>query len=112
MVHENIIDTNMTTEILKGNIKHYSYQSISQFIVKIDIYSTLFASENKGKKYSSPAKAFLSAIYAFFKTYIIRQGFRDGYVGLIISYSRASVVFYKYIKLYELNKNNESKNNE
>ena len=103
MVHENIIDKNMNTEVLKGNIKHYSYQSISQFIIKTDRYSSLFANENKGKKSSSPAKAFFSAVYAFFKTYILRQGFRDGYVGLIISYSRASVVFYKYMKLYEAN---------
>ena len=103
LVHENIIDKGMNTEILKGNIKHYSYQSMSDFIIKIDRYSTLFANENKDKKNSSPLKAVLSSMYAFFKIYILRKGFLDGYAGLIISYSRASVVFYKYMKLYELN---------
>ena len=106
MVHENIIDTNMTTEILEGNIKHYSYQSISQFIVKIDRYSTLFANENKGKKNSSPFKAFFNATYTFLKTYIAKRGFLDGYAGLIISVTHATNNFFKYIKLYELNKEN------
>ncbi len=103
LVHENIIDKGLNTEFLEGNIKHYSYQSMSDFIIKIDRYSTLFANENKGKKNSSPLKAVLSSIYAFLKIYILRKGFLDGYAGLIISYSRASVVFYKYMKLYELN---------
>lgn len=40
----------------------------------------------------------------FFRTYILKQGFRDGYVGLIIAFSHAVTNFYKYIKLYELNK--------
>ena len=103
LVHENIIDDGFDTEILKGNINHYSYTSISDFIIKIDRYSSLFANENVGRKVT-PAKAIFSSIFAFFKIYILRKGFLDGYAGLIISYSRASVVFYKYIKLYELNK--------
>ena len=104
LVHENIIDKGMKIEELVGSVHHYSYTSISDFIVKMDKYSSLFANENVGKKSSSPFKAITSSIYAFFKTFVIRKGFLDGYAGLIISYSRASVVFYKYMKLYEMNK--------
>ena len=43
-------------------------------------------------------------MYSFFRTYILKQGFRDGYVGLIVAYSHMVTNFYKYIKLYELNK--------
>lgn len=103
-VHEDIIIDGLKQEILKGNVEHYSYNSISEFIIKADRYSTLFATNNVGKKSSSPTKAFFNGIYSFFRTYILKQGFRDGYVGLIIAFSHAVTNFYKYIKLYELNK--------
>lgn len=103
LVHESIISKGLRTKLLSGSVEHYSYQSISQFIQKSDTYSTLFAKNNAGKKDSSPTKAFFNSLYSFFRTYIIKQGFRDGYAGLIISFSHMSVNFYKYMKLYELN---------
>ena len=103
-VHEDIITDGLNTEEIKGNVEHYSYHTISEFIIKADRYSTLFAQNNAGKKSSSPAKAFFNGSYSFLRTYILKQGFRDGYVGLIIAYSHAVTNFYKYIKLYELNK--------
>ena len=105
-VHEDIISDNLNIELLDGNVEHYSYHTISQFIIKADHYSTLFAHNNLGKKSSSPLKAILNGIYSFIKTYFFKRGFLDGYVGLIISFSHMVTNFYKYIKLYELNKEN------
>ncbi|MBL3519339.1 glycosyltransferase family 2 protein [Arcobacter lanthieri] len=102
-VHEDIITDNLKIGELKGNVEHYSYHTISQFIIKADRYSTLFAQNNVGKKSSNPAKAFFNGLYSFIKTYIFKQGFRDGYIGLIIAFSHMVTNFYKYIKLYELN---------
>ncbi len=103
-VHEDIISDGFDMEILGGNVEHYSYHSISQFIIKADHYSTLFAKNNVGKKNSSPTKAIFNGIYSFVKTYFFKRGFLDGYVGLVISFSHMVTNFYKYIKLYELNK--------
>ena len=103
-VHEDIITNGLKIEELKGNVEHYSYHSISEFIIKADRYSTLFAKNNVGKKSSSPAKAFFNGLYSFFRTYILKKGFKDGYVGLIIAFSHMVTNFYKYIKLYEANK--------
>jgi glycosyltransferase involved in cell wall biosynthesis len=103
-VHEDIITDNFNIKLLKGNVEHYSYQSIEQFVNKANTYSTLFAKNHAGKKSSSPTKAFFNGAYSFIKTYIFKQGFRDGYVGLVIAYSHMVTNFYKYIKLYELNK--------
>ena len=108
-VHEDIIINGLKTEILAGNMEHYSYQSIEQFVAKANTYSTLFAQNNAGKKNSSPTKAFLNGAYSFIKTYFFKQGFRDGYVGLVIAYSHMVTNFYKYIKLYELNEDLKSK---
>lgn len=102
-VHEDIISDGLKMEELKGNVEHYSYHTISEFIIKADRYSTLFATNNVGKKSSSPVKAFFNGLYSFIKTYIFKQGFRDGYVGLIIAFSHMVTNFYKYIKLYEAN---------
>ena len=103
-VHEDIISTNLKIELLNGNMEHYSYHSISQFVLKADHYSTLFAKNNVGIKQSSPLKAISNATYSFIKTYFFKRGFLDGYVGVVISFSHAVTNFYKYIKLYELNK--------
>ena len=103
-VHEDIISTNLKIELLDGYMEHYSYHSISQFVLKANHYSTLFAKNNVGIKKSSPLKAILNATYSFIKTYFFKRGFLDGYVGLVISFSHAVTNFYKYIKLYELNK--------
>jgi glycosyltransferase involved in cell wall biosynthesis len=103
-VHENIIDEGMKKEAIEGNMKHYSYMSISDFIVKVDRYSTLFAQGNVGKKFPTPVKAIFNGLYSFFRTYILKRGFLDGYVGLIIAFSHMATNFYKYIKLYEMNR--------
>jgi len=109
-VHENIIDEGMKKLPIAGNMKHYSYMSISDFIVKLDRYSTLFATDNVGKKSSSPAKAFFNGLYSFFRTYILKRGFMDGYAGLIIAFSHMATNFYKYIKLYEMNREEKNRN--
>lgn len=103
-VHEKILTNNLKINALQGFVNHYPYQNISDFIAKLDIYSNEFAKDNAGKKSSSPAKAILNAGFSFFKTYILKKGFLDGYVGLIIAFSHMATNFYKYIKLYELNK--------
>ena len=106
-VHENLIETGMQLQELKGgSMLHYSYQSISDFISKVDRYSSLFAENNRGKKAASPIKAVLNGVYSFFRTYVIKRGFLDGYVGLIIAFSHMATNFYKYMKLYEANKKN------
>ena len=102
-VHEHILVEGMKIDKLSHSFSHYPYQSISEFVIKADRYSTLFAEDNVGKKRSSPAKAFFNALYSFFRTYILKRGFLDGYAGLIIAFSHMVTNFYKYIKLYEMN---------
>jgi glycosyltransferase involved in cell wall biosynthesis len=103
-VHEKIIEENLNTLQLEGVVKHYPYATISDFIIKLDRYSTIYAQDNAGKKSSSPLKAFANGSFSFFKTYFLKRGFLDGYAGLIIAFSHMATNFYKYIKLYELNK--------
>lgn len=103
-VHEKVIEDGFSTVLIKGRVKHYPYATITDFIIKLDRYSSAFAVDNAGKKSSSPAKAFFNGLFSFFKTYILKRGFLDGYAGLVIAFSHMATNFYKYIKLYELNK--------
>ncbi len=108
-VHEKIIDDGFNINTIEGAVQHYPYSSITDFITKLDRYSTIFANDNVGKKSSSPLKAFLNGGFSFFKTYFLKGGFLDGYAGLVIAFSHMATNFYKYIKLYELNKELNSK---
>jgi glycosyltransferase involved in cell wall biosynthesis len=103
-VHEKIIEKDFKVSSINGAVKHYPYSTITDFIIKLDRYSTIFANDNKGKKKSSPLKAILNAKFSFIKTYFFKRGFLDGYAGLVIAFSHMATNFYKYIKLYELNK--------
>jgi len=102
-VHEHVLTNKLKIEKLTNSFSHYPYPSITEFILKADRYSTLFANDNVGKKSSSPTKAFFNGLYSFFRTYIVKRGFLDGYAGLIIAFSHMVTNFYKYIKLYEMN---------
>ena len=108
-VHEKIKEENLHNTLLEGAIKHYPYNTISDFILKLDRYSTIFAQEHLGRKHPTPTKAFFNGMFSFIKTYFFKRGFLDGYAGLVIAFSHMATNFYKYIKLYELNK--ESKSN-
>lgn len=103
-VHEAIILENMKPTPLKSPIKHYSYSSISEFLEKMQLYSTLFAKQNKGKKRSSLPKALAHGFFSFFKSYILKRGFLGGYEGFVISLYNGHTAYYKYLKLREINK--------
>ncbi len=106
MVHESLQPQDGVKTIhLKGLIRHYPFDSVESLIAKMQSYSTLYATQNK--KTSSPSKAFFRALFAFFKNYFLQRGFMCGYEGLLISVSNANGVFYKYMKLYEKQKEAE-----
>ncbi|SUA35857.1 beta-1,4-glucosyltransferase [Neisseria zoodegmatis] len=105
-VHESLVlppKTNVRS--LKGHLKHYSFQNAEGLIQKMQQYSTLYAEENRYKKDSSPFKALWHGAAAFIKNYLLKKGFLYGSDGLIISAANAQGSYYKYVKLYEHNRN-------
>jgi hypothetical protein len=55
--------------------------------------------ETSNKTYP-PFIIFSKAIWRFFESYILRAGFLSGWRGLIVAWSKANEVFFKYIKIY------------
>ncbi len=103
LVHESIVQNGLKIQKLKVPLNHFSYENTSHFLEKMDRYSDLFAREHAGKKESSIFKAIWHALFAFFKTYILKYGFIDGKEGFIIALYNANTAFYKYVKLFEAN---------
>jgi glycosyltransferase involved in cell wall biosynthesis len=102
LIHEGIIGkAEMRPELLRNRMRHYTFDNASQLVHKMQHYSTLWAEENRGRKKSTPLKALLNGLATFFKSYVLQNGWRYGYEGLLISISNANGAFYKYIKLYE-----------
>jgi glycosyltransferase involved in cell wall biosynthesis len=102
-VHESIVVGPLQHVKLKGAVKHYPYASISEFLAKMQSYSTLFAKQYQGKRKSSIWHAIGHGIFAFFKAYIIKRGFLLGQEGFIISRYNGHTAYYKYLKLDEAN---------
>lgn len=104
MVHEGVISKDLQKVMLHFPVHHYPYDSISDFLIKMERYSSLFAEQNHLKKKSSPRIAIQHGAAAFFKSFFLKRGFMGGYEGFLISVYNAHTAFYKYLKLYQSNK--------
>jgi len=103
--HDRVVLRRGTSLIhLKGDILHRAYKDSRETLEKIQRYSEIFAFENVGRKTSSIAKILGHTTFAFLKSYLIKRGFLDGYEGLMVAKAEGNHVFYKYAKLYEVNK--------
>ena len=102
-VHEKVTAKGKTAK-LEAKIEHYPFESLSHNLKKLDHYSTLSALQMRGKtKAGILLQLLFSPIFGFFKTYILKQGFRDGIPGLILSTFHAFYIFTKYAKCWEGN---------
>ncbi len=109
-LHEIIVlDHPKSHKFLKGDLLHWAYDSYSEHYVKIDKYTTIAAKNyvlHKNKKIGF-AKIVISPAWNFFRTYILKRGFMDGFEGYVIAKFYATTTFLKYIKIRELQKQNK-----
>jgi heptosyltransferase III len=98
-----ILNSGIKIKHLKGDILHRAYTDSAETLVKIQSYSEIFARENVSRKTSSVPKIIFRSTFGFFKSYILKRGFMDGFEGLMVAGAVANHVFYKYAKLYEAN---------
>lgn len=93
------------TERLSGHLLHFTKRDLSEHHLVIDSYTTLAAGHHseKGTRRGA-ADMFFGAVAAFLRTYILKQGFRDGVQGLIIAMFTGYGVFLKNAKIWEANR--------
>ncbi len=87
---------------------HYTYDNWEQYLRKLNHYTTLAAEKyrDQGKHCSFFRDIIIRPAWAFFKVYILNQGFKDGKIGWILSVNHYFYTLNKYVKLYTLNKSN------
>jgi glycosyltransferase involved in cell wall biosynthesis len=89
--------------LLKGEIYHYTYRSLSDYLKRLEIYSTLAACDYQQRgKTVTPIRLLGNPIAAFARSYLLKRGFLDGAPGLAVAILAAVSVFFKYAKLFEL----------
>lgn len=88
---------------LKGDLLHYSYDSISAHVQQTNKFSTIEAQElfKKGKR-ASVMKLVTRPFTQFFKDYILKKGILDGTDGFIICFMNSMYVLLKYAKMIDL----------
>lgn len=90
---------------LKGELEHYSYESLSDHISRLNKYSSTVAANlaQRGKT-ASVFDVAIRPLARFIKGFFLKKGFLEGFPGFIVSVLEAYYVFLKYIKLWELNR--------
>ena len=88
---------------LKGDLLHYSYDSISAHVEQTDKFTTIAARAafKQGKK-SSVFKIVTRPMFKFLRDYFFKRGFLDGRYGFIICSINSLYALLKYAKLHAL----------
>lgn len=99
MVHEAVAISASTHLVrIDGGIIHQAVTDLSQFLDKVNRYSSIRAAHSRRRLH--PAFILAKALFAFLRTYGLRLGFLDGWRGVVIAFSNANGVFWKHMKAY------------
>ncbi len=100
-VHERLdVDGPCTT--LTGDLLHYSFQNIQHYLVKHVQYSRVFleTQQEKGRRWSLVQTLF-RPWWRFFRAYVLKRGFLDGFPGFWIAIATAFFTFDRYSRMFE-----------
>jgi len=100
-VHENLI---VEGEIgtLAGHLDHYTERRIQDHFKKFGLYTTLAAQEkSKTVRTVGWTDLVFRPQVVWVKTYVLKQGYRDGVRGLIVCVFASMYTFVKYAKLWD-----------
>jgi glycosyltransferase involved in cell wall biosynthesis len=105
---QHFLHAHMTVDGTRADLKHplihYSYQNLDDVLEKLNRYSRGAAIDAAAQgKQSGLAKALFKGWWAFFRTYVLKAGFIDGKMGLVLALFNGQTTYYKYLRLY-LNK--------
>lgn len=87
---------------LKSDLYHYTYRDIADHLQRIQRYATLFGERQLevGKRFS-PLATVVRPLWRFFRCYVLKGGFRDGFHGFYVAVMTAVYTFLRYASLWE-----------
>jgi glycosyltransferase involved in cell wall biosynthesis len=101
--HDKIeVDSSVEVKLIKGDILHYTYYNLSEHIQQADRFTKIMAKDlfDKGKR-TNLLRILFKPKARFFRDYIFKRGFLDGYNGLLIAIISSYAVFLREIRLKE-----------
>lgn len=102
IVHEKVVCQGKIG-YLQHPLLHNSYQTAAEWAEQMHRYALMTAQvrHSKGRR-SNPLQAVIHSAWSFFRSYLLRQGFRDGRVGLLCAQLSAKSSFQKNMQLWRL----------
>jgi glycosyltransferase involved in cell wall biosynthesis len=87
---------------LSGDLHHYTCPSLREHLAKVGYFGDIFLKRqlDRGAQWSS-VNALFRAKWRFFRAYVLRRGFLDGFPGLYIAFYTSFATFYRYALLFE-----------
>jgi glycosyltransferase involved in cell wall biosynthesis len=102
-VHEKVECAGPVTT-LRGDLHHYTYDSVAEQQRKNTNYAELFARQRaEAGATVSPLGITSRSLWRFVRAYIFKGGFLDGFPGLVAALLIAHYTFLRYTYLYEAN---------
>lgn len=88
---------------LSHPLHHYSYRNIEDHLQRINRFTSISCRElaREGKRWHL-VDALARPAFRFFRSYILKRGFLEGFGGFYVAVTAAVYVFLKYAKLWEL----------
>ncbi len=100
-----VLDHSFPLKHLSGDLLHYTYDSIEEYLLRNDAVSTIAAQSLFESGVRKPwTKIVFSPLWAFINGYLLRLGFLEGYHGLVIALHTANQSYCKYQKLRRMHK--------
>lgn len=103
-VHEKVVPPKGKISQLPGLLYHYTVRDYGEALAKNVKYGWLGSQKyfEKGKRNRSLLVVALRAIWTFFQIYILRGGFLDGRIGLLVAFDYMQTNFAKHAGLWVL----------
>jgi glycosyltransferase involved in cell wall biosynthesis len=98
-VHEKVVvPPDCRTVRLRGALWHQACTDLDQILQKISRYSEL--NRHDGAPTRSILNIWIRSVWSFFKSYVLKAGFLEGWRGVVIAHGDAMGTFFKHIKRY------------
>jgi glycosyltransferase involved in cell wall biosynthesis len=99
--HEKLV-VRGTVKRLRGDLLHYSNESIEQFLGKMTRITDMFVQQHEARnRRAGWADLLIRPAWKFFRGYVIRGGFLDGWPGYVIASANAFSTLVRYSKVKE-----------
>lgn len=103
-VHEHAV-LSLPIKRLKNVMMHHTYTDWDRYIFKLNQYTSMMAGQmNERGKRANLLDFVIRPPYATFRFYVLKAGFLDGRMGLILALMHGFYTLTKYVKLYSKNK--------